>query len=135
MGFIPYKVDGSNRPQSLDYLPCGAITPKKGLALTINTSTGLLAATGDTAKPEYICMREESAAVDSGTIIPVLRVNPDMVFEVPTQADNSSTKLGVLLKLYSDSLQVIATSGGKCELIGKGPKGGAAGDIVYVRIP
>ena len=59
-GFFPDQSDhGAVTP--FEYLPCGAITPKAGLALVL--TNGLLAlATGATA-PTYICMKDADAAV------------------------------------------------------------------------
>ena len=138
MGFIPYKVDGSNRPESLEYLPAAAITPEIGMALYWDSSNGVLAkCTGYTNKPTHICKTKGTAALTAGDVIPVTKINPDVVYEVPSQADNSSTNLGAMVQIHTDGCQVTATTSNspKVQLVGKGPKGGVAGDVVYVRIP
>ena len=80
-GFFPDQSDhGAVTP--FEYLPCGAITPKAGLALVL--TNGLLAlATGATA-PTYICMKDADAAVTAGTIIPVVRVTRTAFMKRPT---------------------------------------------------
>ena len=138
-GFIPHYNDGSNRPQALEYLPAGAITPKKGLARKWDGGQ-LELLSGGTTKPEYICMCEKSAAVTAGTIIPVLKVNPDMVFEteLSVDGDSSAPKLGTLQTIASDGLRVTkTTTNGTARVVGliaTDSNGyGAAGDTVYVR--
>lgn len=69
--------DGHSAPW--EYLPAGAITPKVGQALYFKD--GQLAVAGGANKAQYICMRQEGAAVAAGTIIPVVKIVPEMVFE------------------------------------------------------
>lgn len=135
MGFIPHKNDGSTRPQSLEYLPCGAITPKKGLALKWDASNGVLVLNGSgTTKPDYICMREEAAAVTSGTIIPVYKVNPDEVFETVWGVAGTSLKEGARVQCHTDGLSIAATNNASNPALVVGKEGtGAVGDTVYVR--
>ena len=57
MAFIPHSYDGGYKP-SIVKLPASAITPKIGMGLAF--TSGKLAAS---AKPEYICAEERSAAV------------------------------------------------------------------------
>ena len=77
-GFIPYQNE-DGRVAPWEYLPCGAITPKLGMALV--QSSGNLAIAAGTTKPTYISMCEKSAACTAGDIIPVVKVQPDQVFE------------------------------------------------------
>lgn len=132
MAFLPYKFDGSGKPQSLEYLPASAITPKVGLALII-TSGRLAIATG-TNKPKYICMTE-GAALTAGDVIPVLRVTPDMVFETTFSASASGVNDGALVTLHaSNGLQVTAmTTNGVAEIVSR--EGSASGDRCLVRFP
>ena len=132
MAFLPHKVDGSCRPQSLEYLPASAITPKVGLALV--QSSGLLAIATGTNKPTYICMTE-GPTLTSGDVIPVLRVNPDMVFETAFSASASSANVGQKVTLHaSDGLRVTGTTtSGVAEIVFK--EGSAAGDMCLVRFP
>lgn len=129
--FLPYKVDGSCKPQSLDYLPAGAITPKVGLAL-VQTS-GLLALATGANKPTYICMTE-GPTLTSGDNIPVLRVTADRVFETEFSASGTSINLGAMVTIASDGLRVTATTNGVAEVVAKEGTG-ATGDKVLVRFP
>ena len=136
MAFLPYKFDGSTRPQALDYLPAGTLTPKKGLALY--WSSGKLALCSGTNKPEYICMKEAATANADGAPIPVLKIHPDMVFEVPLQeAGDSNTVLGKTVGIYSDGLQATKyNASGKATIVGMSGGSGtsaAAGDKLLVR--
>ena len=139
MAFLPYKVDGSCRPQSLDYLPASAITPKVGLALKF--ASGQLALCSGTTKPEYICMTA-GPTLTAGDVIPVLKINPDMVFETVLYNDGDSTgpKLGTKQTIHTDGMQITkTTTSGVALVVGieaTDSNGyGAAGDRVWVRFP
>jgi len=127
--FLIHSIDdGRNAP--LEQLPAGAITPKVGLALT--QTDGLLAVASGTTKPSYICMAQRAAAVASGTVIPVIRVGSDMIFETVFSASASSIKLGNKVTIAGDGLRVTATtSSGVAEVVGM--DGTASGSTVRVR--
>jgi hypothetical protein len=105
--FVPHHTE-CGRAEAHEYLPAAAITPKIGLALY--QSSGKLAVASGTTKPTYICMCEKSAAVTAGTIIPVIRVEPDMVFETISSAAMTSINLGDKVTIASDGLRVTATT-------------------------
>ena len=83
MAFIPHSYDGGYKP-SIVKLPASAITPKVGMGLAF--SSGKLAAS---AKPEYICAEERSAAVTAGTLIQVMRINPAIIWESEVDAETA----------------------------------------------
>lgn len=127
--FLIHSID-DGRDAPLAYLPAGAITPKVGLALT--QSSGLLAVASGTTKPSYISMTQRPAAVASGTVIPVIRVGDDMIFETVFSASASSVKLGDKVTIASDGLRVTATTtSGVAEVVGM--DGTASGSAVRVR--
>lgn len=129
MGFLIHSVD-DNRVLGLEYLPCSAITPKVGMAL-IQTTGNLALASGTTA-PTYISMCERDTACTAGELIPVVRVQKDIIFGVPAQAAMTSVKLGDKVTIYTDGLQVTATTtSGVAEVVGM--DGTAAGSTVLVR--
>ena len=129
MGFLIHSVD-DNRVLGLEYLPCSAITPKVGMAL-IQTTGNLALASGTTA-PTYISMCERDTACTAGELIPVVRVQKDIIFGVPAQAAMTSVKLGDKVTIYTDGLQVTATTtSGVAEVVGM--EGTAAGSTVLVR--
>lgn len=119
----------SDRNAPHEYLAAGAITTKLGLALVF--SSGLLALATGTAKPEYICMTEGAAALTSGTVIPVFKVLPDMIFETTNAASLSGVAVGTKLTIHTDGAQVTGTDGGCAMLVSKA--GDTAGSKVRVR--
>ncbi len=129
-GFIPYSNEDGRVPP-WEYLPCGAITPKLGMAL-VQSSGNLAIATG-TNKPTYISMTEKSAAVTAGTLIPVIKVLPDMVFECTNSASLSGVNVGQKVTLHaSNGLQVTGTTtSGVAAIVAK--DGDASGSRVLVR--
>lgn len=129
MGFKLYTTDDGRVP-GIEYLPCGAITPKIGMALK-QTNGNLAMATAATA-PTYISLCERETAVASGDLIPVMRVAPDMIFETEWSEDAAAVKLGDKVKITAgDGMSVTATTGGVAEVVGI--LGTAVGDAVRVR--
>lgn len=129
MAFFVHSVDdGSTLP--IEYLPCSAIMPVAGMALTL--TDGNLAVAGGTTKPTYISMRQADKDVKAGEIIPVLRVGPGVIFETELSENGTGLKLGDKVTLDSGGLDVTATTeGGTAELVAI--LGTAAGDRVRVR--
>ncbi len=128
--FIPVKND-TGAPTPWEYLPCGAITPKLGMAL-VQSSGNLAIATG-TTKPTYISMVEKDAACMAGDLIPVIRVEPGTIYETELSAAGTSLKQGDKVTLHaSNGLQVTATTtNGVAEIVEF--LGTASGDHVRVR--
>ncbi len=107
MAFKIHKID-DNRVCGIEYLPCAAITPKVGMALA-QTGGNLTTATGTTV-PTYISMCEKDSACTAGDVIPVIRVNKDMVFETTFSAAATSVKIGSKVTINTDGAQVTATT-------------------------
>ncbi len=129
MAFKIHSID-DNRVPGIEYLPAGAITPKVGMALVM--SSGQLAlATGANA-PTYISMCERESACTAGDIIPVIRVNHDMIFETEFSAAATSVKLGSKVTLNTDALKVTGTTtSGVAEVVYM--DGTASGSMCRVR--
>lgn len=129
-GFIPHS-NSDGRVQPWEYLPAtGSTAPSIGLALVL--SSGKLAKATGTTKPTYICMREESAAVAAGTLIPVIKVEPDMVFECTNSASLSGVAIGTKVTIADDGLRVTGTpTSGVATIVDK--DGDATGSRVLVR--
>ncbi|HJH86384.1 MAG: hypothetical protein ACLR5X_08665 [Oscillospiraceae bacterium] len=129
MSFKIHSID-DNRISGIEYLPCGAITPKVGMAL-VQSGGNLALATGTNA-PTYISMCEKDSPCTAGDIIPVIRVNKDMIFETTFAAAATSVKLGSKVTLHTDGLQVTSTTAsGVAEVVYM--DGTAAGDMCRVR--
>lgn len=127
--FLPATVKGPGIAPWVQR-PCGAITPKVGLALYLNA--GALAIATGTTKPEYICMEEHEAAVAAGTPVYVLPVSPDIEFETQATAAMTAVKVGNKVTLATDGLGVTATTtDGVAQVVAL--EGTAVGDNVRVR--
>ena len=128
--FLPHKTAAGN-VIPWEYLPCSAITPKLGMALVF--SSGNLAIAAGTAKPAYISMCEKEAAVTAGTRIPVIKVQPDQVFECTCSASLSGVNVGDKVTLHAtNGCQVTGTkTSGVATIVAK--DGDGAGSRVLVR--
>ena len=130
MAFTIHSVEGGYIP-SWEYHPCSAITPVVGMALYQNA--GNLALVSGTTTPTFISMTERTAALTAGDIIPVLRVNEDIVFETEWSAAATAVKRGQKVTIASDGLRVTATTtGGVARVVDF--DGTAVGDKVRVQI-
>lgn len=129
MGFIPMKnEDGALAPY--EYLPCSAITPKIGMALT--QTNGNLAIASGTTVPTYISMTERNTAVTAGELIPVIRVDKGTIYETTLSAAGTSLKLGNKVTIAADGLRATATTtDGVAEIVAM--DGTATGSKVRVR--
>lgn len=132
MAFIVHTTDDGRVPP-LEYLPCSAITPKIGMALTL--SSGNLAIATGTTRPSYISMVNKDAALTAGDVIPVIRVQDDMIFETEFSAAPTSLNIGDKVTLHASSgLSVTATkTNGVAELVYI--DGTASGSMCRVRFP
>ena len=118
--FLPHKTaEGKVIPW--EYLPCTAITPKIGMTLIYNSSSGQLEIcdTSDTGvTPTYIAMADYSAAVTANDRIPVIRVDDETIYETTNSASFSSAKRGTKVTITSGGLSVTATtSNGVAEIV------------------
>lgn len=134
-GFVPSKINQGHM-QGWEYLPAYSITPKVGMALYFDSGY-LKVSDGTTSKkPTYISMLEASTACTAGDLIPVIRIQPDALYDVPTYASQSSNGPGTKVTIHSDGLQITATTtNGTVEIVDKHNAGTSAGDIITVRIP
>lgn len=107
MAFLIHSTDDGYIP-SFEYLPCGAITPKVGMALT-QTAGNLAIAAGATA-PTYISMIEKESPCTAGELIPVIRVDKRIIFETSFSAAATAITKGSKVTLAADGMQVTATT-------------------------
>lgn len=101
MSFLPFQYANGVTPW--EYLPAGAITPKVGMLLELDTSTGQLKVCSQ-GIPQYISMAEHSSAVSAGTIIPVIKIEKDTVYETQLDGNVSSLPLGTLADIDTTGL-------------------------------
>lgn len=130
MAFLIHSTDDGYIP-SFEYLPCSAITPKVGMALT--QSGGNLVIAAGTNAPTYISMIEKEEACTAGELIPVIRVDKRIVFETSFSAAATSVSLGSKVTLHASSgMQVTATTtSGVAEVVYM--DGTASGSMCRVR--
>lgn len=107
MAFLIHSTD-DGRVLPWEYLPAAAITPKVGMALA--QTSGNLALASGTTKPTYISMRDQATALTAGDLIPVVRVQPDVIFETELSAAGTSLKVGQKVTIATDGLRVTATT-------------------------
>jgi hypothetical protein len=106
--FVPHK-NAAGNVIPWEVLPCSAITPKIGMALT--QSSGKLAIATGTTAPTYISMVEKDSACAAGDLIPVIRVDHDTIYETTNSASFASINKGDKVTLHaSNGLQVTATT-------------------------
>lgn len=129
-GFIPYSNE-EGRVTPWEYLPAGAIQPDIGTALVF--SSGKLAIATGTTKPTHISMHSAPSTLSAGTIIPVIRVQADEIFETTNSASLSGVNVGQKVTLHaSNGAQVTGTTtSGVAEIVAK--DGDAIGSRVLVR--
>ena len=111
--FLFHQIDDGRVP-SIEYLPCSAITPKAGAMMKIASGNLALATSTDT--PLYFCMKEGTEAETAGDVIPVIRLHPDMILQVPTPSSFSQT-VGTKVTIGADSLSITNTTGGALEIV------------------
>lgn len=109
MGFYIHTIDSARIPP-IEYLPADAITPKVGRLLRL--SDGVLKMCSGADKPTYICMKQSGTAVEEGTIIPVIRILPDMVLETTAKAALTDVKPGDRLYISGDGMEVTTAPSG-----------------------
>ncbi len=128
--FLNIKTDDGH-VAPFEKFPCSAITPKNGMAMV--PSSGKLAIATGTNKPEFICVEEHDSAVAADTMVTVVRVDHDTVYETELSAAGTSLKPGDKVTLHaSNGLQVTATTtSGVAEIVYI--DGTAIGDKVHVR--
>jgi len=130
-GFIPYSTE-DGRVQPWEYLPAtGSTKPDIGLACVL--TSGKLAKCTGTTKPTHICMAEHPAAVAAGTLLPCIKVQPDMVFECKNSASLASVNVGQAVTINSDGLQVTGTTTSGVATIVEKEAGSGTGNKTLVR--
>lgn len=103
---------------------------KYGEALVL--SAGKLTKCGATTRPTYICMKDYDAPESDPEVIPVIRVNENIIFRTRNSAALSAVEIGSKVTLDADALKVTATTAsGVAEIVSK--SGDAIDSEVLVR--
>ncbi len=130
-GFIHHSNSDGRVPPWKYHPATGTTKPDIGLALVL--SSGKMAKASGTTKPTYICMMEAPAAVAAGTLIPVIEVEPDMIFECKNQASLSGVNVGQAVTIHSDGLQVTGTTSSGVATIVEKTAGSGTGNRTLVK--
>lgn len=123
-GFMPVSSPDAVTP-AWEWLPAEAITPKLGLCLALDSSSGQLEVS---VTPQYICMMEAAAAVAAGTLVPVMNVK-GWEFEAVLNANDSGIKPGCKRDVYSGGLK-LSTATSNNNFLVTYVSGTSAGDVV-----
>ena len=123
-GFMPVSSPDAVTP-AWEWLPAEAITPKLGLCLALDSSSGQLEVS---VTPQYICMMEAAAAVTAGDLIPVMNVK-GWEFETVLNANDSGIKPGAKRDVYSGGLK-LSTGTSNQNFLVTYVSGDSAGDVV-----
>ena len=125
--FLPHKSDNGLQP--FEYHPAAAGTYEIGQML--NVTDGKLTAISAVCKttPAYVSMARGTMA--DGEVLPVLRVNHEMVFATSLSADTANAKLGAMLEVSAGGKEVDGAAAGTFEVTYA--EGTAAGSAVYGR--
>ena len=123
-GFLIHSVDDGRVP-AFEHLPASAIKPEIGMALVM--AGGVLVQAVGTAVPAYISMCQKETACEEGDSIPVIRVQPDIIFSTEHYSDVSDINIGDKIGITNDGMQTI-TDEGNAEVVGIGE-----GNTVLVR--
>ena len=123
MAFQIHKTDDGRVP-GLEYLPCGAIAPQAGMAMKM--ASGKMAAAAGTDLPTYLSVAQRTAPCEAGELIPVLRVQPDTIFEAPAPSGFTAVP-GDRVQLGGDGLTLSTAAGGAAEVVYAGE------DVVRIR--
>lgn len=113
MAFHIHTTDDGRVP-GLEYLPCGALTPKAGMAM--KQENGLLTAAAGADAPTYLCMAQRETACAEGDLIPVVRLQADMVLEAATP-ESFAALPGGKVQLSADGLGLDTAAGGAAEVV------------------
>ena len=113
MSFKPHQND--NVLQPWEYYPAAAGTYEVGQMLQM--SNGQLAALTAATKttPPYVCMARTTVA--AGEVLPVIRVQKDMIFETQLSAEAASAAVGSMLEVTAGGLEVDAAASGTFEAV------------------
>ena len=112
MSFKPHQND--NVLQPWEEIPAAAGTYVVGQLLQVTNGqlAALTAATKTT--PPYVCMA--NATVAAGEVLPVIRVQKDMIFETQLSAETAAAKVGVKLEVTAGGLLADGAAEGTFEL-------------------
>ena len=125
--FLPHKSDNGLQP--FEYYPAAAGTYEIGQLLNVSNGKLVAVSNASTTTPAYVCMAKATVAADE--VLPVIRVNHEIIFATTLSAEAADAKLGSKLQVSAGGLQVDAAATGTFEVTAI--EGTAAESTVYGR--
>ena len=125
--FLPHKSDNGLQP--FEYYPAAAGTYEIGQLLNVTNGKLVAVAAVSTTTPAYVSMGQGTLA--DGEVLPVIRVNHEMIFATTLSAETAGAKLGALLEVSAGGKEADGAANGTFEVTGV--EGTAAGSTVYGR--
>lgn len=110
---IPHSYD-KGALQPWEYLPAAAGEYKIGQALNVTGGKLTAIAAASTTSPTYICMTEKT--VQDGDLIPVQRVQKDVIHETTLSAAAATAAIGSKLQVSAGGLEVDGGAAGSFEV-------------------
>lgn len=126
MAFLPYSYE-NGQPGPFEYHKL-AETGDIAVGQCMKLEGGAAAVS---AQPDYICLREEKNAA-AGTLVPLMHVSADVIFEAPLAADAAGLAPGSLCGVSQDGLAIAATAENSNVMI-VSMDGAAEGDLCRCR--
>ena len=111
--FLPHKSDNGLQP--FEYHPAAAGTYEIGQMLNVNNGQLVAVETASTKTPAYVSMGQ--GVFVAGDVLPVIRVNPAMIFETTLSSEAADAKLGSKLQVSAGGKQVDAAATGTFEVV------------------
>lgn len=112
--FSPHKSDtGAVLPW--EYLPGAAGTYAAGQLLNVTGGKVAAVSAASTTTPPYLCMADITVA--AGGIVPVTRIQKDVIYETELSAAATAATVGTKLQVAAGGTQVNAAAAGSFEVV------------------
>jgi hypothetical protein len=109
----PYKSD-SGAQVPWEYLPGAAGTYQAGQLLKVTAGKLAVVTAASTTTPPYLCMADITVTADE--LVPVTRIQDDMIYETELSAAAADAKIGSKLQVAAGGTQVNAAAEGSFEV-------------------
>ncbi len=126
--FLPHKSDNGAVPP-WEYLPAAEGTYQPGQLMKFSGGKLTAVSAACTTTPGFLCVA--SATITDGDLIPVTRVQRDLIYETQLSADAAGAAPGTMLQVSAGGLTADAGAAGTFEITYL--EDTAAGSAVYGR--
>lgn len=125
--FLPHKSDNGLQP--FEYYPVAAGTYEIGQLLNVTDGKLVAVDAASPTTPAYVSMGQGTLA--DGEVLPVIRVNHEMIFATTLSAETAGAKLGALLEVSVGGKEVDGAAAGTFEVVYA--EDTAAGSVIHGR--